>query len=224
MKNRFYLLMVFLFLILGCEFEGTGTHGGCIYRVIDDNSVCFCGWTKEAIKKSKGNMHIPEKIYNLDVVAVENGEKYRGDIDIRSIVMPPRVKAIYGLPNESYKTLEKIELSKGLIAIGEGAFYSCERLKNIDLPEGLTSMGEKAFENCKSLREITLPSSLKEIGYCAFSGCSSLRSVTFKDTSNWYIQYGKGAWNIIDVSDSTNNANILKVEFNYDGYRLEKRY
>ena len=177
MKNRFYLLMIFLFLILGCKFEGKGKHGGCVYRVIDDNSVCFSGWTEEAIKKSKGNMHIPEKIYYFDVVAVENDGPY-SDTAIKSIVIPPTVKTIYGLPNKSDKTLEKIELSKGLIAIGEGAFCGYKRLKNIDLPEGLTSMGKAAFKECESLREITLPDSLKEIPVDAFFKCSSLWDVS----------------------------------------------
>jgi len=177
MKNRFYLLMIFLFLILGCKFEGTGKHGGCVYRVIDDNSVSFYGWTAEAIKKSKGNMHIPEKIYYFDVVAVENGEQYTDDTDVRSIVMPPTVKTIYGLPNKSDKTLEKIELSKGLIAIGRGAFCCYERLKNIDLPEGLTSMGEAAFSKCYSLSKVTLPSSLKKIPIDAFSYCRCLENI-----------------------------------------------
>ena len=189
MKNKFYILLVGIFLMMGCEISKTKPymHGNYYFKYIDKQSVCFCGFTYNALDNLDGDtLYIPSKIYGLNVTKVE----------------------CLG-HNGSSKIL----------------FYGYyEAVKKVVIPSTVEVIGSYAFGGCSSLKKITLPSSLKEIGYCAFSGCSSLRSVTFKDTSNWYIQYGKGAWNIIDVSDSTNNANILKVEFNYDGYRLEKRY
>ena len=38
------------------------------------------------------------------------------------------------------------------------------------VPEGITAIGEKAFWECEKLQSITLPQSLKEIGADAFGG------------------------------------------------------
>ena len=188
MKNKFYILLVGIFLMMGCEISKTKPyiHGNYYFKYTDKQSVCFCGFTYDALENLDGDtLYIPSKIYGLNVTKIE----YLG------------YDRLMGRASYHYKAVKKVVI-----------------------PSTVEVIGIYAFEGCSSLKKITLPSSLKEIGYCAFSDCSSLRSVTFKDTSNWYIQYGEGAWNIIDVSDSTNNANILKVGFNYDGYRLEKRY
>ena len=63
-------------------------------------------------------------------------------------------------------------------AIGEGVFYSCERLTSVTIPNSVTSIGSGAFSDCTSLTSITIPNSVTSIGKSAFSGCAGLTSVT----------------------------------------------
>ena len=210
MKNKFYIFLFLILLIMGCGISKTTLylHDNYYFKYIDKQSVCFCGFTYDALRNLDGDtLYIPSKIYGLSVVKIE----YLG------------YESIIGVASSYYyKAVKKIIIPSTVKVIG--GFYNCENLQDISLPEGLEIIENTAFKNCKSLKKITLPSTLKEIGYCAFSACSSSTNITFKDTSGWYIQYGEGIWNIIDVSNSTNNANILKIDYVYDGYRLEKRY
>ena len=80
--------------------------GNYYFRYIDKTSVSFCGWTREAIEELDGDMYVPEKIYNLNVVEIRNINKIKtltfpyydeikdGMKGVKSVVIPATVKRI----------------------------------------------------------------------------------------------------------------------------------
>ena len=48
--------------------------------------------------------------------------------------------------------VENLTIPESVIAIGEGAFRSCESLASITIRESVTTIGEGAFDACPSLR------------------------------------------------------------------------
>ena len=79
-------------------------------------------------------------------------------------------------------SIKTIEISDGVMSIGEFAFYSCSNLTSIYFPSSVTSIGKYAFYKCSSLSSVTIPSSVTSIGYNAFYGCSSLSSIAIPNS------------------------------------------
>lgn len=72
---------------------------------------------------------------------------------------------------------------EGLLQIGEGAFYGCQRLMGtIELPESLVSIGLNAFAFCKQLQGVILPSNLSVIKSGAFWNCYQLNKIVCKSS------------------------------------------
>ncbi|MBO5288687.1 MAG: leucine-rich repeat protein [Spirochaetales bacterium] len=106
-----------------------------------------------------------------------------------------------------------------ITTIDHSAFWGCS-MTNVTIPNSVTKIDCDAFLACANLVSITIPSSVVYIGTQAFSECSKLTSITFNDTgSTWYCtdseEYTGGE--IIDVTDTVQNANTLKVPY-YDKY------
>ncbi len=78
-------------------------------------------------------------------------------------------------------TASEYQVPKGILSIGDDAFYWCDSLTSIMLPEGLTSIGDRAFSGCAALTSITLPEGLTSIGDNAFYSCESLTSITLPE-------------------------------------------
>lgn len=77
---------------------------------------------------------------------------------------------------QNCESIEEICLPKGIIEIGNRAFYRCTSLKTIELPEGIQIIGNEAFYQT-AIQEIKLPSTLLEIGNSAFLKCKSLEFI-----------------------------------------------
>lgn len=84
-------------------------------------------------------------------------------------------KAFYGC------NVAQVELYNEVKAIGNMAFWECERLEKIDLPDSLLSIGNSAFYGCKSLESVQLSNEITVLPYSAFSGCESLRNIVCSD-------------------------------------------
>ena len=69
-----------------------------------------------------------------------------------------------------------------VIAIGNRAFSSCEKLTSIVIPDSVTRIGNEAFRDCSALTSIEIPDSVTKIGLFAFLDCSSLTSVVIPDS------------------------------------------
>ena len=66
-------------------------------------------------------------------------------------------------------------------AIGDMAFYQCEKLLFITIPDSVTSIGEKAFADCRSLNRVMFYGNVKSIGDRAFSYCRNIVNITLPD-------------------------------------------
>ena len=139
--------------------------------------------------RSKNVIKIPEFITVIESIA-EFDEKKLGnktlilpkylkeikgkafkDRSIKEIIMPEKVDIIGDFAFESSAGIKKVDLSKGLVKLGNGVFrYSC--ITDIKLPDGLKTIPPEAFYN-SYLKHISLPSSLTSIGEDAFYACDS---------------------------------------------------
>ena len=92
-----------------------------------------------------------------------------------------------------------IVLPKGLVSIGDRAFWGCSMatismpesirtigkeafaysaLESITLPKSVTSIGSGTFAYCSRLTSIAIPESVTSIGYGTFLNCSNLTTIT----------------------------------------------
>ena len=75
---------------------------------------------------------------------------------------------------------ENVILPKGLIKIGNNAFYGYRSLKSINIPNSVSDIGKWAFYHC-SLLSLSIPNSVKNIGEWAFAGCEELKQLYLTD-------------------------------------------
>ncbi len=75
--------------------------------------------------------------------------------------------------------LQEIILPRGLLKLGEGAFYNCRSLQTINIPPLIETIEPYTFAECTSLTEVIVPTNLHEIKEHAFELCQSLRSINF---------------------------------------------
>lgn len=75
----------------------------------------------------------------------------------------------------------RVNIEKGITAIGDFAFKDCFDLSSITIPDSVTSIGRYAFCNCYSLTSITIPESVTSIGDYAFGRCERLGSITIEN-------------------------------------------
>jgi hypothetical protein len=78
-----------------------------------------------------------------------------------------------------------IDLDKGIVALGAGAFANATTLSSILFPvdSGLATIGQSAFQGCTALSRITIPAGVTTIGDFAFDNSSSLLEVDFAPLS-----------------------------------------
>lgn len=69
-----------------------------------------------------------------------------------------------------------------MTAIGNYAFYYCNRLTSMNIPNSVTAIGNHAFDNCGSLTSVTIPNSLTTIGESAFYHCNRLTSMNIPNS------------------------------------------
>ena len=93
---------------------------------------------------------------------------------------------------EKKDSITKVEIPKGVTAIGDRAFYNCTNLESIIIPEGVTVIGESAFYNCTNLESIIIPETVKKIDIHAFDNCVKIEYIKLPD--NLEIIY-TGAFN-----------------------------
>lgn len=86
-----------------------------------------------------------------------------------------------------------------MTAIGDHAFYHCQRLTNVTIPNSVTAIGDCAFECCFGLTNIIIPNSVTTIGDYAFCMCHNLTSITIP---NSVTSIGRSAF--IDCSRLSN--------------------
>lgn len=73
--------------------------------------------------------------------------------------------------------VKKLQLSEGITAIGDYAFYYLPVLEEIILPTTTTSFGKYSFAFCSALTSFSVPEGVTSIGDSCFEGCAALTSV-----------------------------------------------
>ena len=76
--------------------------------------------------------------------------------------------------------LRKIVIGNYVKRIGKNAFANCKRLQNVTMGSSVTVIDDKAFFKCTSLKKITIPGQIVKIGKKAFFGAKKLKTVTIK--------------------------------------------
>ena len=72
-----------------------------------------------------------------------------------------------------------------ILAIGEQAFFSCDRIQRMQLPSNLESIGSDAFAGCERLGSLEIPNSVHTIGQSAFRQCRSLATLSLPQNANF---------------------------------------
>lgn len=126
------------------------------------------------------------------------------------------------------------------VAIGENAFYGCNKitglsiqgkvttlssrafqgcsgLSNIIIPNSVIRIESDSFHGCSSLTSITIPSNVNFIGERAFLDCSGLTNIKFVNISNWTCGYGEEYDGVnADLSNPIDNAKyFVKTHYQY---------
>lgn len=95
--------------------------------------------------------------------------------------------------------IKRVEISEGIMTVGECAFQNCSNLRSVSLPETMHSISQfafagtgldsitipnytigisaSAFRDCHNLKKVVLPVTLREIKRETFCGCTSLREI-----------------------------------------------
>jgi len=132
--------------------------------------------------------------------------------DVVRIRVHPSVTRISNEIFCNHEYLQEVELSEGLLEIGQFAFSDCVELKRIKIPstvtqieccsfhscgleevefcEGLLTIDDEAFENCK-IKRIVIPPTVTQIGKRAFYGCSKLEEI---ELNEGLLEIGEGAF------------------------------
>ncbi len=108
-----------------------------------------------------------------DFVILGDGVLARYNGAESDVVIPDTVKRVSSRAFRSSK-MNSVRIPPSVFSVDPYAFADCTGLEILDLSEGLINIGDGAFRGCKSLGEVTIPASLAYIGQYAFSGDSSL--------------------------------------------------
>jgi len=104
--------------------------------------------------------------------------------DVIAVIVDPSAAQIPDSAFEPCFGLKTIKFHKGVMSIGERAFWGCIRLKYINLHESSVEIIHgKAFYECALLEVVKLPPSLKRINEHAFGFCRSLRIINLSTCS-----------------------------------------
>ena len=80
------------------------------------------------------------------------------------------------------KTAKSYTIPNGVTAVGNYAFYSCDKLQTVTIPESVSSIGSDAFRICESLLTVNASEGLISIGDYAFAGCARLTAFDTPET------------------------------------------
>lgn len=96
----------------------------------------------------------------------------------KSYNIPASVTAIGDTAFFNCEKLASVTIPNSVKSIGAFAFAWCGNLTGVTIPNGVTTIEDWTFLRCSSLTSVSLPNSVTSIGLCSFSYCESLASVT----------------------------------------------
>lgn len=118
-------------------------------------------------------INLPQSLEFIGKLAFDNC------VNLKEIVLPPKVKVIESKCFQDCKALSKITLSENLEMIKEKAFSECESLSEIVWNKKLKIIDRNSFECCDALKELHIPSSVRLIADRAFADCKNFELLDF---------------------------------------------
>ncbi len=97
---------------------------------------------------------------------------------VERVEISPSVTAIGDYAFYYFPKLTYVNIPDGVTSIGKQAFAFCSSLSSVSLPDGVTSVGDSCFEACVKLSSVFIPASVTSIGERAFMRCASLTNAT----------------------------------------------
>ncbi|MBQ7534372.1 MAG: leucine-rich repeat domain-containing protein [Stomatobaculum sp.] len=95
-------------------------------------------------KGTAEELEIPAEIGEYSTVYI-GGNAFKGNMTLKSVVIPEGVTWIQGSAFEGCQNLEKVVLPDTLLEIGPNAFRNCPNLTDIVLPQSVCQVGSSAF-------------------------------------------------------------------------------
>lgn len=142
------------------------------------------GGTLYAVPDAEGVLDLRE-----EEIETVDGNAFKGNTDIKYIMLPKSVKTIGASAFEGCSSLKGISIPSRLTTVGARAFKDCTSLTQLALPNSVTSIGESAFQGDNKLFMVHMISAeyskLETIGTNAFYGCSSLEF--FCSDNSYYL-------------------------------------
>ena len=96
---------------------------------------------------------------------------FRGNDDVKMIIIPEHITSISDSAFRDCKNLEKVIMNDNIKTIGENLFSGCSKLAEVKLSETLENIPNKAFSGCTALKYLYIPDSVKRLGYDVFYNC-----------------------------------------------------
>ena len=208
---------------------GEGAFYGCRVETVNipdtiisiaDNAFDSCIWLEE--------IYFPESISYI------GNSPFRNCTDITKIDVSPDHpylsvyegvlfskpdKRLICCPSELKK--QSYTIPKGIIEIGDYAFYDCDELEDISIPNTVTSIGDYAFYYCSDLDSVVLPNTVTNIGDFAFFGCDDIDTINIPDALEYL---GENPFDTeLESVELSNNHNLLILENDILFFMSEKR-
>ena len=128
-----------------------------------------------------------------DVVTKIGANPWRSCENLTSIYVSPKQPVLAVIDNVLYCKTDKrlvwysmnkegeFHIPHGIRAIGDSAFFGCEKLSNVIIPSSVVHIEGSAFQ-VSGLRDITIPNSVTTIGDSAFAFCDYLTNISLPDS------------------------------------------
>lgn len=100
---------------------------------------------------------------------------------LKAVTVPGSVYSIDAYAFADCVGLTQIDLSDGLVMIGDGAFRGCKSLSLLKTPETLSYIGQYAFRGDAAIDSASLSGDELTVSYNAFQGCTGLRYALITD-------------------------------------------
>jgi len=121
--------------------------------------------------------------------------------------------------------IDKMGISKtlyGVTAVGQRAFYGCEKLKSFNIPEGVKKIENCTFKDCKRLSDLRIGSGVEEIGDSVFYNCPLTRIYNYAE----YPQAcGKGVFSIVKyyckLFVKEDSQDFYRVSPDWSGFNIQ---
>ena len=145
---------------------------------------------------------------------------FAGCSNIVSVTLPwSLVSRMSSMFPDAYDKLESIVLTGETDTIPEKTFAGCASLRAIEISSGVMKIGNAAFKDCTSLMSVTIPDHGTVIGDGAFSGCTGVRDVRYAP-SRWKCGLVQAKFDVnkdftSSIMDAATRADVSGVLMGY---------